>query len=161
MTELLNPAQWRRAGRGRRREFPALEAEQVAALLGELPPEFAPYRLIMHDLVPGPGRHVSVARPIDPAQIASFIGDGHWLYFIVSERLSPELVANLPDVDSATLSINGAINLQIGARNRRGPEPPSLGIVTQVATRSGDSRTHDDYDKIYDAAVRTIRKLGS
>ncbi|MGW5194851.1 hypothetical protein ACWEOO_36740 [Kribbella sp. NPDC004138] len=70
-------------------------------------------------------------------------------------------MAKLPDVDSATLSLNGAISLQIGARNRLGPEAPSLGIVAKVATRAGESRTHDEYSKIYDAALRAVRKVTS
>lgn len=156
---LLNPGEWRRAGQGRRSEFPALRPEEIADVLGALPEELGPYQLVLHELVPGPERHVSVARPVDPALLGDFVEEGHWKYFIVSERLSPEIIARLPAIDSATLSLNGAINLQIGAWNRLGPEAPSLGVVTKVATAAGESRTHDDYAKIYDAAVRAIRRL--
>ncbi|MEV4263609.1 hypothetical protein [Kribbella sp. NPDC049584] len=161
MTDVLSPGIWRRVGRGRVREFPALKAEEIGELLAALPAEFAPYRLVLHELVPGPERYVPDARPVDPARLAELVTEGHWDYFIVSERLSPGIIAKLPDVSSPTLSLNGAINLQIGARNRLGPEAPSLGIVAKVATEAGDSRTHDEYNKIYNAALRAARKLSS
>jgi hypothetical protein len=159
MTELLSPAEWRRVGPGRRRDFPGLRAGQIAEVLAALPKDLGPYQLIMHELVPGEGRHVSVARPVDPVLLGDLVEEGHWKYFIVSESLSPEIIARLPHVDSATFSLNGAINLQIGARNRLGVEPPSLGAVTKVATAGGESRTHDEYGEIYDTAIRVIRKL--
>lgn len=161
MTEILSPEVWDRAGQGRRREFPGLRAEEIGDLLAALPGELGPYRLVLHRLVPGPERYVSDTRPVDPARLAELVAEGKWDYFIVSEHLSPGIVAKLPDVDSATLSLNGAINLQIGARDRRGPQAPSLGIVTKVATRAGESRTHDDYNKVYNVALRTARKLST
>ncbi|MEV6269043.1 hypothetical protein AB0L64_17860 [Kribbella sp. NPDC051936] len=161
MTDVLGPESWRRVGRGRRSEFPDLRAEQIGAVLAALPADLGPYRLVLHELVPGPERYVSRTCPVDPARLAELVAEGHWNYFIVSERLSPGVVAKLPDVDSAMLSLNGAISLQIGARNRLGPEAPSLGIVAKVATRAGESRTHDEYSKIYDAALRAVRKLTS
>jgi hypothetical protein len=161
VTEGLSPEIWRRVGQGRRREFPALRAEEIGELLAALPEDLGPYRLVMYELVPGPERYVPDARLIDPARLAGLVAAGHWDYFIVSERLSPDIVARLPHVDSATLSLNGAVNLQIGFRNRLGPEAPSLGVVTKVATEAGESRTHDEYGKIYDAVVRAVRRLSS
>ena len=117
MTEGLSPEIWRRVGQGRRREFPALRAEEIGELLAALPEDLGPYRLVMYELVPGPERYVPDARLIDPARLAGLVAAGHWDYFIVSERLSPDIVARLPHVDSATLSLNGAVNLQIGFRN--------------------------------------------
>ncbi|WP_350278289.1 hypothetical protein [Kribbella sp. HUAS MG21] len=161
MTDVLSAGIWRRVGRGRRCEVPGLRAEEIGEILAALPADLGPYRLLMHQLVPGRGRYVPDARLLDPARLAELVAEGHWQYFIVSERLSPGIIAKLPDVDSATLSVNGAINLQIGVRSRLGPEAPSLGIVTKVATEAGESRTHDDYNKIYNAALRTARKLSS
>lgn len=161
MTEILSPEIWDRAGRGRRREFPALRAEEIGGLLAALPGDLGPYRLVMHKLVPGQGRYVSDTRQVDPARLAELVAEGQWNYFIVSERLSPGIVAKLPDVDSPTLFLNGAINLQIGLRDRLGLKAPSLGIVNKVATRADESRTHDEYNKIYNAALRTARKLST
>ncbi|MET9315196.1 hypothetical protein ABZX12_25555 [Kribbella sp. NPDC003505] len=76
----------------------------IGEVLAALPPELGPYRLVMHELVPGPERYVSRTRPVDPARLAELVAEGHWKYFIVSERLSLGIVAKLPDVDSATLS---------------------------------------------------------
>lgn len=161
MTDVLSPEIWRRVGRGRRREFPGLRAEQIGQVLAALPADLGPYRLVMHELVPGPGRYVSDTRPVDPARLAELVAEGHWKYFIVSDRLSPGIVAKLPNVDSATLSLNGAINLQIGLRDRLGLTVPSLGIVAKVATQAGETRAHDEYTKVYDAALRAVRRLSS
>lgn len=143
MTGVLSPEIWRRAGQGGRREFPALRPEEVGEVFVALPVDLGPYRLVKHELVPGSGGYVPDAYSVDAARLAELVADGHWDYFIVSERLS----------------LNGAVNLQVGVRNRLGPQAPSLGIMTKVATQAGESRTHDEYNKIYEAAVRAARRL--
>jgi hypothetical protein len=69
------------------------------------------------------------------------------------------LLARLPDVDVPTLSINGAINLQMGRPSGVGVAPTSLGIVSKVATAQGDVREHREYQTIFESAVRLARRL--
>lgn len=84
---------------------------------------------------------------------------GVWQFFVVSAQLSRDLLPRLPDVDAQTLSINGAINLQVGRPTRLGIQPTSLGVVSKVATVQGDVREHQEYQTIFESAVRQVRRM--
>ncbi|MFI6680472.1 hypothetical protein [Kribbella sp. NPDC050470] len=160
MSEVLSPDEWLRVDRGRRREFPQVGAEDVPRVLGALPAEFGPYLLIATRLVPGPSGYVPDSHVVEPTELQQAIDEGTWNYFIVSERLSPKLVARLPAVDGRMLAVNGAINLQIGGRTQAGLEPTAVGLVPKVATMEGQSRSHGQYVLVYEAALRALRKYG-
>ncbi|MFI6680466.1 hypothetical protein [Kribbella sp. NPDC050470] len=158
MSEVLSPDEWRRADRGRAGEFPRVRAEDLPMVLSSLPEKFGPYLLIANELVRGPDGYVPNSHVVVPTELERLIEGGTWNYFIVSERVSPELVRRLPDVDGRTLAVNGAINLQIGRRTRAGTQPAAIGMVPKVATKQGQSRSHVEYSLIYEAAVRELKK---
>jgi hypothetical protein len=108
-----------------------------------------------YELVRGAKGYVPVSRPVELVDVERLVDQGLWDCLIVSERLSPELVGQLPAVDQRTFAVNGAIILQIGRPARRGPSVPSLRLVSKVATDMGDVRTHDEYALIFEAAVRS------
>lgn len=160
MTTFLNPDEWHRASAGRRQSFSRVEATSIGALLSDLPDQFTPYRLIAHRLVKGRAGYHSDSAVVEPDEVHSLVAAGVWQYFIVSELLSPQLLERLPDVDTRTFAVNGAVNLQIGRRDPSGGfEAASIGVVDRVATPDGEIRDHRDYRSVFDAAVRVARNI--
>lgn len=64
-TQVLDPKEWFRVGPGRRRELPELSIEMIGGVLESLPPEFGPYALLVHELVPVDKGYVSRVRVVD------------------------------------------------------------------------------------------------
>lgn len=154
--EVLDPHRWFRVGAGRRKTVPGLEPAAVARAIARLPDAHSPYVVVAHDLVKSGSHFVSNSRAIDADELQACVDRGVWQFFIISEDLSRGLLLLLPSVDAQTLSINGAVNLQLGRVTRGGVEPASLGVVNKVATAEGDVREHLAYTAIFDSLVRTL-----
>lgn len=156
---VLNPGQWHRAGRGTRRELPGLNPQDVAAVLSELPVAWGPYLLVSQELVKVGKKYEPLTRPVSPAELDVAAEQGEWQFFVVSETLSPGLVAALPHLSTADLATNGAINLQYRPGSKDDDEPSSLGHVPVVRTAAGEEVRFEEYAQIFDTAVKLARKL--
>lgn len=155
--ELLDPGSWMRVGRGRTAELRNLEVRHVVEMMASLPSEWAPYGLVSVDLVRVGRAYEPRAVVIEANDLGELDARGVWQFFLVSRALSPEIFADLSRLDLQTLSINGAVNLQLGRRVGDQKQPAALGHVGKVSDGVTQIE-HWEYSQIYEAALRSARR---
>jgi hypothetical protein len=130
----------------------------VADVVSALPVEFAPYALYAHELV-GEGRdHRSVLSLVRAESVYELRCRGVWQFFVVSRTLSKAMLDQVETCTSQLFAINGAIGLQVSTP----PKTAGLDITfTLTAVRGDEVVQHDDYERVYRAAVAGARRLSS
>lgn len=154
---LVDPAEWRRFGRGRYWLFETQTADLIQSL-SKIETDVGDNFDILTTERTGRGRDskstfhvesISTLRLADP-----------WNYFIRSRRLTPVLPTSMPIGGlgwPATFSLSGLINLQHPAPGRHGQS--SLSIVTEIIHEaSGTVYHHEGYSRLYSELVAGLKR---
>jgi hypothetical protein len=163
---LAYPGPWQREGRGLRADVEGLTAEAVEGAISSLPPDWGPYRLLAVTKRQE-GRHsVEVVRVVEGAQLDDSAAECQWNYFLWSPSLTPELNESLETeyVDpraAGVLSLSGLVSMQYRPKIKGREHPSGIGCVHRIAAESGGVVLHEEYEKIYRALLRQLRKNGT
>lgn len=154
---LLFAERWHREGRGLTAEVEGLTAGMVERAIGALPPEWAPYVLLVVTSRKE-GKHYDVVQVADAAQLDDRRADGDWYYFLWSPVLTPELSEPLVFrcVDSRALSLSGLVNMQYRHLLKGREYPTRVGCVDVVRSDEGEQVRHDEYENIYRSLLRSL-----
>jgi hypothetical protein len=161
MTELVNPTEWRRVGRGNGFEF-GLDPRLLALILrSRLPDKYSPYLLLMSVMERnGQSRSKEIYEQISFDDLPHFASVGFWQYFLGSASISGDIMGWLQQHPNASatgaLSVSGLVNLQI-VHPKLGS---SAGIVSRIENLLGEQRTHAEYLRVFRALKRQTMKQG-
>lgn len=162
---LAYPGPWQREGRGLTAEIKGLSADAVVRAISLLPEAWTPYRLLAVTKRKEGKRYVEVVRVAEAGQLDERRSeDGHWNYFLWSPSLTPELIEPLETeyVDTraaGVLSLNGLVNIQYRPQMKGQELTTDIGCVHKIRSEAGEVILHSEYEKIYRALVRELRKV--
>lgn len=161
---LVAPGNWYREGRGLTTAVEGLTAQSVELAIDALPTQWAPYRLLAASKMKQGKHYVDIVQEADVSQLDTRRdADGQWDYFLWSPSITPGLARLLaPEyVDSRAadvLSLNGLVNIQYRPQSRRREEPTRVGCVHKVRSDEGELILHAEYERVYRALLRSLRK---
>jgi hypothetical protein len=156
--EWLNPQEWTRDGRGRSWMFSVPTAEIVAALEEVAARDRAAFELLACSRLEVGRDSFSVYTPQPVARLSR---EGPWQYFVRSRGVTVEVPPPEPLAGvgwPAVFAVNGLVLLHH-------PDPASkderrrstLGIAHRVVNpRTGERRTHHEYDRLFEALKREL-----
>jgi hypothetical protein len=157
----LDPADWKRHGRGRVWEF-ELPTERIVAALGSVAREHEDRFELLACFREEIGHHEWRSR-YEPLPVEQLSLDGPWQYAVRSLSLTSELPEPEPLEGTgwpAVFAANGLLLLRHPDHARRNrPNMSSLGIVNRVECAStGDVIDHKGYDKLFADVKRALQR---
>lgn len=155
---ILDVENWFRLGRGRGFDFRIVTDQLVSLLKCVLRTEYAPYSLIVVELVKRGDVYVEQAHEGDILDLSAVSSPDQWQFFIRSCVLTGDIDFGKMKEPLRFCSFNGLINLQHGRVIHGNPDASSIGIVDRVATNMGDRVVqHVDYLKIFQGLRRSLQ----
>ena len=159
---LLDPAIWRRRGRGLTAEVGFVSWESVQSALRQLPSEWAPYWLLNVRNEKALKGYQEVGRRVQPQQLDVLPEGVRWQNFVVSSVLSDELDSldwTVPHLcHSGALAVSGLPVLHYRLVLRGVESPSSVGCTTAAETLDGSARlVHREYARVHGEFVRALR----
>jgi hypothetical protein len=152
---------WQRMGRGRTLQFFATD-DEVQSWLSSLPERYEPYLLMGVDKVRAGSNYVDLPFHcrIEEFLECSKAGDGNrWEFWILSEAITPGLVALHQGRLGVLYSYSGLVRLVHGLTLRDCRDASSIGIVDKVINLdTGEVRQHAEYLEIFNTLRKTIKK---
>ena len=153
-----DPDHWYRVGRGRYFEFRAEDGQVIDLLHEALPKHYAPYTLVMIELIKQGKVYVETARESQISDLPLLCSPKTWDFFVRSEILSPGVEFQHVESPSRFCSFNGMINLQHGQEHKGTRLRSTIGIVERVAKESSDEIVeHREYMEVFEALKRAFR----
>ena len=154
---------WIRATRGRNHRFLATDEEVLYLLRSALPENYAPYTIIAYDNVKIGDRYRHIVEETETSEFLLLRERGFLDYFIRSRAISPSIDLSDRRFIDVFLFVNGLVNLGHGSIIRApnlGWTPSDFGLVNKIAhRRTGEMVTHHDYEKIFFALRRAVKKM--
>lgn len=155
---------WVRATRGRSQQFLATDDDVLDLLQSGLPAKYAPYTIIAYDNVKNGDRYRHVVEETKVGDFPLLRKKGLVDYFIRSRTISPAIDLSKRRFVDDFLFVNGLIQLTHGSiitAPNLGWTPSDFGLVNKIAhRRTGEMVTHHDYEKIFFALRRAVKKVG-